>query len=214
MEQHFAITIAREFGSGGKEIGAELARRLQIPCYEQQIVRMAAEANGLEEKEFNKMDYAKRGNFWFSRLLSQPFNYTAEPSNKKFTSDKNLFYMQSQIIRELLQTTSFVILGKCADYVLKDEPHVIRFFVDAPKEICAESIMRKLRVPVDEAMEMVENTNRYRSDYYNYYTGGEWKDPNNYDLMINTGRTGREKALKLMEEYIRDKMCLWDGEEK
>lgn len=214
MEQHFAITIAREFGSGGKEIGAELAKRLQIPCYEQQIVRMAAEANGLEEKEFNKMDNTKRGNFWFSHLRNQPFNYTAEPSDKKFTSDKNLFYMQSQIIRELLQTTSFVVLGKCADYVLKDEAHVIRFFVNASKDICAESIMRKLRVPVDEAMKMVETTNQYRSDYYRYYTGGEWKDPEHYDLMINTGRTGREEALNMMEEYIRHRICLWEGEQR
>lgn len=213
MEQHYAITIARGFGSGGKEIGADLAKRLGIPCYEKQIVRMAAEENGLEEKEFLKMDNRNRGNLWFSKLVKQPFNYVAEPTDKKFTSDKNLFCMQSQIIRDLLQTTSFVVLGKCADYVLKGEPNVIRFFVDAPKEACVESIVRKLKVTADEAARLIETTDQYRSDYYRYYTGGEWKNPINYDFIINTGRTGREKAADLMEQYIRNKLQQWEGEE-
>ena len=203
--EHYVITIARGFGSGGKEIGSRLAERLGIPCYESQILRMASEYSGINERLFNEADERLKSRKKFLGYLKKvPFTSIAEPYMKAFTSDVNLFNIQSQIIRQLVMSESCVIIGKCADYVLRSYPKVISIYIEAPREACLKSIMNKMGVDADEAAKMIEKTDKYRADYYNYYTqGGIWTNPVNYDMTLNSARVGRENCVDVIEQYIK-----------
>lgn len=204
---NYVITIARGFGSGGKEIGSKIAKRLGIPCYESQILKMASDESGLNESLFNEADEKLHGQSIIRNYLKRlPFSAVAEPSAKEFTSNDNLFNIQSQIIRHLARVESCVIIGKCADYVLKDFPNVISVYIEAPRKACLASIMDKMGVTEEKAHKLIEKTDKYRSDYYHYYTGGNyWTNPVNYDLTLNSDRVGREQCVDLLEKYVEMK---------
>lgn len=201
---NYVITIARGFGSGGKEIGNKLAKRLGIPCYESQILKMASDESGLNEALFNQADEKLNTYSAIKNYLKRiPFNEVAEPSAREFTSDENLFNIQSQIIRHLARSESCIIIGKCADYVLRECSNVISVYIEAPREACLHSIMDKMGVTEEKAHKLIERTDRYRADYYHYYTrGGRWTNPVNYDLTLNSDRIGREKCVDLLEKYV------------
>lgn len=138
---NYVITIARGFGSGGKEIGTKLSEQLGIPCYEKQLLDMASEYSGINRQLFAEVDEKLRGSYIRNWLRKAPSNYVVEPSSKKFTSDVNLFNIQSEIIRELAKTESCIIIGKCADYVLQDRRNVVSVYIEAPRRDCVKSIM-------------------------------------------------------------------------
>ena len=140
------------------------------------------------------------------RLLTTPSDYVVEPSDKKFTSDQNLYNIQARIIREMAKTESFIVIGKCADYILKDLTNVISVYIEAPRRECVESIVRKMNVSEARANELIQKTDKYRADYYKYYTGGNyWTNPVNYDLTLNSARVGREKCVEVIRDYLQIK---------
>ena len=202
--ENYVITIARGFGSGGIEIGSKLADRLGIHCYESQILKMASEYSGISEALFNEADEKIKGKSKVLGMLKKvPFTSIAEPCTKEFTSDINLFNIQSEIIRQLAQTESCVIIGKCADYVLRDYPNVISIYIEAPRAECVESIINKMGVTEPEAHKLIEKTDKYRADYYNFYTqGGYWTNPVNYDMTLNSARVGRDKCVEVILRYL------------
>ncbi|MCM1146115.1 MAG: cytidylate kinase-like family protein [Clostridium sp.] len=202
----YVITIARGFGSGGKEIGLKLAGRLGIPCYERQILKLASEESGLSESLFSQVDERLRGNSIIKRLKTIPFHTVAEPQEQRFESDINLYNIQAKIIRNLADTTSCIILGKAADYVLKDYPNVASFYIEAPRAACVKSIMEKMGVSEQEAHKLIRKTDKYRADYYKYYTNGNyWTNPVNYDLTLNSDRVGRDACVDVIEQYVKYK---------
>lgn len=204
--ENYVITIARGFGSGGKEIGTKLAAQLGIPCYEKQILKMASDYTGISEQLFAEVDEKLRGHSLMKRLLTTPPDYMVEPSDKKFTSDQNLYNIQARIIREMAKTESFIVIGKCADYILKDRKNVISVYIEAPRRECVESIVRKMNVSESRANELIQKTDKYRADYYKYYTGGNyWTNPVNYDLTLNSARVGREKCVEVIRNYLHIK---------
>lgn len=205
----YVITIARGFGSGGKEIGSKLAERLQIPCYERQILKLASEESGLSESLFSQVDEKLRGRSVLKRLRTIPFHTVAEPQDQKFESDINLYNIQAKIIRDLAATTSCVILGKAADYILRDRTNVASFYIEAPRSACVKSIVEKMGVSEQEAHKLIRKTDKYRADYYKYYTNGNyWTNPVNYDLTLNSDRIGREACVDVMEYYVKYKFQL------
>lgn len=213
---NYVITIARGFGSGGKEIGSKIADRLGIPCYEKQILDMASEYSGINKQLFAEVDEKLRGNYITNWLKKAPTSRLVEPTERGFTSDVNLFNIQSEIIRELAKTQSCVIIGKCADYVLSDRPNVASFYIEAPRKECVRSIMNKLQVPEEKAHELIQKTDKYRADYYKYYTNGNyWTNPVNYDLTLNSVRVGRDRCVDVIEDYIKIKFkdcCIFKDE--
>lgn len=205
--EHYVITIARGFGSGGKDIGNRLAQRLGIPCYESQILKMASDESGINEALFAQVDEKLKGLNKIRRYLREmPPDTVVEPRTRKFTSDANLFNIQSQIIRHLARTESCIIIGKCADYVLRKHENVISVYIEAPRKDCLESIMEKMGVTAEEASGLIEKTDRFRADYYKYYTNGrDWTNPINYDMTLNSARISREKCVELLESYVKIK---------
>lgn len=206
MEKNYVITIARGFGSGGKEIGVKLAEKLGIPCYERQILQMASEYSGLSEEIFTIVDEKLRGSFVKNALDKFVFPKEVSPQSKRFECDINLFCIQSEIIKQLAEKTSCVIIGKCADYILKDYKNVCSFYVEAPRKNCLESIMKKTGLDEKDSAKLIARTDKYRADYYKFYTGGNyWTNPINYDLTLNSARIGREKCVDVMIETLKIK---------
>jgi cytidylate kinase len=200
---NFVITIARGFGSGGKSIARELGQKMGIPCYEDEILRMASDESGINQAFFQERNEKLRGGLFVNALKKIPSSQILSPSDKDFVSDENLFNFQAEIIRSLAVSESCIIVGKCADYVLEGYKRVIRIYVDAPRVACIESIVKKMGVTEDEANRLIAKTDKYRADYYKHYTGRDWTDPNNYDVVINSKRVGRENCAALIEMYVK-----------
>lgn len=203
---NYIITIARGFGSGGKSIAKELGQRLKIPCYEDEILRMASDTSGINQAFFQERNEKLRVGLLTKALKRIPTSQVLSPSDKDFVSDINLFNFQAEIIRSLAVSKSCIIVGKCADYVLEGYERIVRVYVDAPREACIESIVKKMGVTEDEANRLIVKTDKYRADYYKYYTGREWTNPTNYDIFINSKRVGREKCAAVIEMYVKFKL--------
>lgn len=202
--QKYVITIARGFGSGGKEIGMRLSEELGIPCYERQILTMASEQSGIDESIFVENDEKLRGKYIANFLRRVPVTGVVEASDREFISDINVFNLQAEIIRSLARTESCIIIGKCADYILQDRKNVISIYIEAPRKACVESIREKMHVSEERAHQLIRKTDRYRAKYYSYYTGGkDWTNPINYDLVLNSDRIGRDKCVELIKEYVK-----------
>ena len=206
MSKPYVITISRTFGSGGKTIGLDLAEELGIPCYGDQILKMASEASGISEQLFAQADQKLRGSF-LRRIASFPdIERAAKPSDKDFTSDDNLFRIQVQIVRQLAETQSCIILGKCANVALYDYDNVLSVFVDADRKSCIKNVMDRMYCSEAEAEKLIKKTDKYRADYYTYYSSGKtWKDPREFDLVLNTGRLGFDGAAQVIKDTLRIK---------
>jgi len=204
---NFVITIARGFGSGGKHIGLALSKALDIPCYDSQILAMASNYSGINKDLFFQVDEKLRGYHLIKRIMkANNKDDIVEPTEKSFISDVNLYNIQAKIIRELGKNQSCIIIGKCANHLLRDYDNVISVYVEAPRAACVKSIKERLGVDDDEANKMIYQTDRYRADYYKYYTGGEvWTNPVLYDLTLNSDRIGRDKCVELIVEYLKIK---------
>lgn len=205
---NYVITIARGFGSGGKQIGIALAKKLGIPCYERQILAMASYYSGINQSLFYQVDEKLRGYHLIKRLMKVPADENIiSPAEKSFVSDENLFKIQAKIIRELAKNQSCVIVGKCANYILRDCDNVVSIYIEAPREVCVNGICDRMGITREEANKMIVKTDKYRSEYYKYYSGGEnWMSPIAYDMTLNSGRAGRETCVEMIIEYTKRKL--------
>lgn len=202
--EKFVVTFARGFGTGGKVIASQLAKELGIHCYENRILTLASQMSGLDEnvfKEVNEKIRETNSISSFLRGLPRSRGYIAR--NEKFVSDDKLFEYQSEIIRNLAEKESCVIVGKCADYVLKDWPNVVSIYIEAPRAFCVQRTMENMGVSEEVANATIERTDKYRADYYEYYTHGNyWTNPVNYDMTLNSQRVGMENCVKMIEQYL------------
>jgi len=196
------ITIARQYGSGGKTIGGMLAKDMGINCYNREILRMASDDSGISEKLFNQAD---------ERLKSSPiFNITKKiykgqlipPDSDDFVSGANLFNYQAKIMKELAEQESCVIVGRCADFVLKEYPNVVSVFVHANKEYCMQQALERSSMSEKEMEKYMAKRDKYRGDYYRHYTGHEWNDARNYDLCLDSSKLGFQKCVEAIKAYI------------
>lgn len=201
---NFTITIARGFGSGGKQIASEVAKQLGIHCYENRILTLASQYSGLEEAFFLNTDEKLRGGALISKLRELPRALNAMPVQKDFKSDLRLFEYQKDIICSLADTESCVIVGKCADHILKGRKNVFSFYIEAPRPFCRNRVMNRLNVTDKEADKLISSTDKYRADYYKYYTGGNyWTNPVNYDLTLNSEKVGIDGCVDLILYYVK-----------
>lgn len=204
--QNYVITIARGFGSGGRDIGTRLSKELGIPCYDRQLLTMASDKSGIDESVFVETNEKLRGKYITNFLRKMPLATVLEPREKDFVSDVNVFNIMAELIRNLAKSESCIIIGKCADDILRDYENVISIYVEAPRPACVKSIMDKMHVNEKRANQLITSTDKYRSRYYNFYTSGkDWTNPTNYDLVLNTDRISRENCVKLIKDYIEIK---------
>lgn len=203
---NYVITVARGFGSGGKEIAAKLAAELGISCYENRILTLASQLSGLDEQLFDEVNEKVRGKKFAGLLRGLPRTIRPKPVSEEFVSDERLFEFQKQIIENLAKSESCIIVGKCADWVLKDYPNVISIYIEAPRDFCLKRVMEKMEVSEETAHISITNTDKYRAAYYENYTGGNyWTNPVNYDFTLNSERIGIDNCVKVIKNYLQIK---------
>lgn len=193
------ITIGREFGSGGRMIGEKLAERLGISFYDKDLIDMAAEKSGIHPDVLRGADEVASSPF------SSPF---IPPSIDQGTINDKLFKYQRDVILDIASKESCVIVGRCADYILKDFPNCIRVFVYADMDYKIQLIMERHNLKDRELIEkIIRRTDKNRRTYYQYYTDFKWGSREQMDLMINSSLLGVEKTVDLLEEAVRLKMA-------
>jgi len=197
------ITIARQYGSGGLEVGQRLSELTGLPFYDKDLITMAAQKSGLNHAVLDAAD-EKAANSLLYTLAMGSSSYHHGVSNLHIPLNDKLFTVQSEIIRELAQNEKgAIIVGRCADYVLADHPKVLRVFISADFDKRVETIMRQQNINESQAKELIIKTDKRRSNYYNYYTGGKWAKLENYDLVISTDKIDIEGAARLICMYMK-----------
>ncbi len=201
MDKKIVITIARGFGSGGKTVGKMLAKELQIPFYDREILYMASDDSGIDLGLFQKNDED------VSKGLFDPSTHKYSgnlipPEDSKFTSKENLFNYQAKIIKELAQKESCIIVGRCADYILKDFDNVIKVFIWAPHKSCVETVMEMFDLSEKDADKKIRKIDKHRSEHYHYYTCRDWDNARNYDLCLNSADLGFDGCVEAIKAFI------------
>ena len=200
--KHVVITIGRQYGSGGAEIGKQLAEKLGISFYDKNILRINADESGIKESYFHLAD-EKAGSRLLYRIVQCLRPEKASPSfGSDLTSADNLFRFQSEVIKKLAEAESCVIIGRCADYILEGTDDLVRIHLNADLESRKERI--KERNPEEtDVLRAIRKVDRERNDYYRYYTGRDWANSENYDLVINTTKPGISGTVSIILAYLR-----------
>ena len=169
------------------EHGELLGKKLGIPCYEKEILKMASDRSGINEALFARNDEKIKGSYLWNLMTKIQTATVVGPQDRHFVSNDNIFNIQRQIIQDLADHTSCIIVGKCANYILKDRTNVISVYIEAPRESCEQRIMDKYLVDKEKADQMIKETDKYRYDYYKYYTHGEdWRNPDRKSTRLNS----------------------------
>lgn len=193
------ITISRQYGSGGREIGEKLAKKLDIPFYDNKIISMSAEKSGFSEKFFEDPEKNARNSFMYSIVRGMQYQYrTATP----WSLEETVFDTQSEVIRSVAEQGPAVIIGRCADYILSERPDVVRIFVHADMDFRRERIIRIDGVAPEKAEETIRLKDKRRANYYNYHSDTKWGEAQNYDFCIKSSFCGIDKAVELISEFI------------
>lgn len=198
------ITIAREFGSGGTRIAKKLARELDIPVYDREILKLAAQESGIKEELFAQADEVARRNPLLRaiRAANNGELIPSPPDTGNHLSDENLFRYQAKVIRELTLAQDCVIIGRCADYILKDTEYVLNVFVHAPLENRIQEEMRIRTLTYADAEKLTRRTDKRRAEYYRYFTGRDWRDAAHYDLCLNTGKLNIDQCVEMVRAAL------------
>lgn len=197
------ITIARQYGSGGRTVGEMLANKLGWHFYDKELMKLASDESGINEALFVNADEKVKSTQLFNIAKSAYHGELLPPESDDFTSSDNLFNYQAKIIRKLAESgESCVIMGRCADYILKDYDNVLSVFVHAPKDFCMEQAAKKHSMNEKELERYIAKTDRHRAGYYKYHTGREWTDARNYDLCLDSSKLGFDRCVEEIIAYM------------
>lgn len=201
--KNVVITIARQYGSGGRTIAQMLAERLNIHYYDKELLKLASDESGISEELFRNADEKIKSTKLFKIAHSVYKGELIPPESDDFTSMENLFNYQAEIIKKLAeQDESCVIVGRCAEYVLRDYDNVLSVFIHAPHEYCMEQAAKKQSLSPRELEKFIQKTDKRKADYHKYYTGLEWTDARNYDLCLDSSKLGFERCVKEIIAYM------------
>lgn len=193
------ITIGRQFGSGGHEIGATIAQDLGINLYDKEMLKRAAKESGLCEELFETHDEKPTYSFLYSLVMD---SYSAATQNG-MPLNHQLFLEQYNTIKKLAEENSCVLIGRCADYALADNPDAIHIFIYADFDERVRRISRMYDMTISEAKDIIKKNDKKRASYYNYYTNKVWGDAKSYDLCIDSSKLGIGGTAKAIEDYVK-----------
>ena len=188
------ITIGRQFGSGGVLVANELGARLGIPVYDNELITKAAQDSGFSAEFFEHAD-EKKSIFSLTSIFSA--------STDNCMSDSGLFKMQCETIRMIADQGSAIIVGRCADYVLREDENMVSVFLTAPVDARAERVMHRDGISYDEAIAKIQEKDKSREEYYNYYTFGNWGVASTYDLCLDSSVLGIKGTADIIMQFIQ-----------
>lgn len=208
IDNNFVITIGRQFGSGGRELGKTIASRLGIAYYDKELLHEAARHAGVSKEFFEKSD-EKFPSFLSGVLsFSMGFNPITCYSGSTSISDDSVYRSQSDFIHAIAARESCVIVGRTADYILRDHPRCINIFVHAPVEERVRRIMKRGdRTTPEQAKALSDKTNKLRAAYYNFYTDKRWGDAASYDLTIDSSRMTMDAIAAVVQAYVEQRLA-------
>ena len=204
MAKKVIITIARQYGSGGREIGGIVAKMLNIPLYDRELITEAAAKGSFDPEVVRKADEAASNSLLYTLAMGSNILGTTMHFGYNMPLNDKLFILQSEAIRSYAAEGSCVIIGRCADYVLKDEEGLLRVFVYGDIDERQARILAKYpEVKPTEVISVINKTDRRRGSYYNFYTGNKWGRVENYDMALNSSALGIEGTARLIAEGAR-----------
>ena len=204
MANKVIVTIARQYGSGGREIGEKIAQMLGIPIIDRELVTEAASKGGLSEEIISNADESAANSLLYTLAMGSNMLGAAATFGYKMPLNDKLFLLQSEAIKEYAEKGSCVIIGRCADYVLRDEPTVFRIFVYGDLEHRKERVLsRHPEIKSSQVIDVINKTDKRRASYYNFYTGNKWGQYDNYDMAINSSTFGIDETAKLIAAAIK-----------
>lgn len=204
--EHFVINIGRQLGSGGREIGALVAKKLNIAFYDKELLQLASKESGLGKEFFERADERSTFNFWRDFFdLGTTYSYP----NTNYLFSESLFKIQSDVIKQLAAKQSCLFVGRCADYVLRDHPRCINFFISSDLDCRINRLVNQYKYATEEnAQELIYKTDKKRAQYYNYYTNKEWGTAASYHLCIDSSVLGVEKTVDFIVQFAKEKLGL------
>ena len=196
------ITISREYGSGGRLIGKKLAELLEIPFYDRELIALAAKKSGLREEIFEHADERTSGSFLYSIALGMcPSAIPLDNLDNMPLSDR-AFFIQSDVIRDIAKQGSCVIVGRCADYILREDPDAVHVFIHAPIEARVERATTLYALEAHKARAAVQRMDKRRSAYHEYYAGERFGDADLYDLSFDSSKLDIDRCAQLIRLYV------------
>ncbi len=202
MANNTIITIGRQYGSGGHDIGKQLAEELNVPFYDKALLERAAKDSGLCQEIFENHDEKPTNSFLYSLVMdTYSLGYTTS-SFSEMPLNHKIFLAQFDAIKNIAKEGPCVIVGRCADYALADFPNVVNVFLHADMQDRVVRIARRHDLTDAKAKDLIVKTDKRRASYYNYYTSKKWGDAAGYDLSLNTATLGIDGTIHMIREFV------------
>lgn len=198
------ITIGRQYGSGGREIGEKLAKRLNIPFYDKELLSRAAKESGFCQEMIENHDERPTNSFLYNLVMdTYSFGYNSSSFVDMPISHK-IFLAQFDTIKKIANEGACVIVGRCADYALAEYENCVHVFIHADEEHRVKRIMERNNLSESKARDAINKKDKQRQSYYNYYSSKKWGRSDTYDLSINSARLGIDGTVNLLAQYVED----------
>ena len=210
MEKKVIITIGRQYGSGGAEVGKKLGKKLGLDVYDKEILRMTSNESGIRESYFHLAD-ERAGKKLLYKIVQSMVPENTNPSlGNDLVSADNLFRFQSSVIRKLAQEQSCIFIGRCAEHVLAGADNLVRVFISADMSARVERIREKGYYAEEDIVKNIKRMDKERREYHRYFTGKDWEALDNYDLILNSAKIGTDGCVECIEDYLKVRGLLDD----
>lgn len=201
MGKDTIITIGRQCGSGGREIGIALAKELNIPYYDKELLKRAAKESGLCEEVFEKFDERPTSSLIYS-IVMDPYSLGINTNGIDMPINHKVFLAAFDTIKKIADEGPCVMIGRCADYALADYKNVVNFFLHAPIEVRAERVAARMDLKPEKARDFAVKTDKQRASYYNYYTTKKWGTTASYHYCLDTSVLGVDGTVELIKHIV------------
>lgn len=199
----YVITIGRQFGSGGRSIGEKLAKKLGVNFYDKELISIAAKESGMSPEVFEGVDEKATNSLLYSLSMGMYSFGSGLPAMGDLPVNDKLYLLQHRIIKDIAEKENCVIVGRCADYVLRDNPKRVSLFIYADMEYRKEQSIQKHGIDAAHAEHIINKTDKNRANYYSFYSGQKWGMVENFDLCIDSSKLDEDKIVDLLVEYIK-----------
>ena len=196
------VTISRQYGSGGRYIGENLAKAMGVPCYDEKLIDMVAKESGFAQSFVAEKGERMTGSLLFNIASSLSFANNVFSTNNGVTLQDEIYFTQNRIIKELADKGPCVIVGRCADYILREREDCLNVFIFADNESKIERADKYFNITREEAPAVLKKKDKARANHYKYYTDQEWGMASNYDLCLNSGLIGIEGCVKAIQQVL------------
>jgi cytidylate kinase len=200
---HTIVTIDRQFGSGGKEVGIRVAKELGIPFYDEELIQEAAKKSGISEKLFESFDERPKSLLYSIAMDSYLFNLPGSIASDSL--EQQVYLATFDTIRQLAEEGPCVIIGRCADYALANNPNLLSLFISAPMDVRIERVAKRQNISPEKARQLILKTDKRRAAYYEYYSSRKWGSVESYHYCLDSSYLGLGRTVELIQTMIAHK---------